>query len=184
MPKCRWDELPEDVRDDLVKRAELNVMARAARTAELRRQQATRETLRRLGKLRPSKLDRVNPSRIQRSALASAERCRILRYELDKLTDKRRRRWNQREIIEAAIMGMEATLRLELERLVERMPRVRERVQRALDWQPVSGAACYDRDAVQPVNSTGVGVRGSPVPFDTPNQRTTNGTTGQRRAIP
>ncbi len=174
----RWADLPEDVRDDLERRAELNVMARAARTAERRRQRALRDELRRQGKLRPSNLDRVNPSRIQRSALAAAERSRVLQIELDKLTGERRRRWNQREIIEASILAMERRLRRALRELVDQMPSVKERVQKAMDWQPVTGAACYQRDAVRPVDSTGVGVGESPTPVKTPNECATNGRTG------
>ena len=114
--KPRWADLPEAERYRLgrLKVAKV-VMARLERQRRL----SLRERLKREGKYRSPNLDRVSCSRIERSALASAERCRVLLLEWDTLQGRAKRRLTQRLIVERAILGMEAELRKRLERLAE-----------------------------------------------------------------
>ncbi len=139
--RMKWKDLDQATRERLERLKVAKVMA--ARL-ERQRKRSLRERLKREGKYRSPNLDRVSCSRIERSALASAERCRVLLLEWDTLQGRAKRRLSQRLIVERAILRLEAELRGKLERLAEVEPEITERVQRALDWQPVSGAA-YQR---------------------------------------
>ena len=168
--KGTWAELPTEVKNDLNRRVVEKAMLKRL---ERQRRRSLKAQLKREGKVVVVGLDRVQPSKIQRKVLASAERCRRLQIEIDKLTDKRRQPLNQRQIIELAITRLEADLRSQLGQLVERVPMFRERVELVLAWEPTNCVASQRE---------GDRVTGSPAPFITPNQHTTNGATGQRPA--
>lgn len=166
VPKCRWDELPEEVKDDLNRRV---VEKKMLKRLERQRRQSLKAQLKREGKVVVVGLDRVQPSKIQRSALQACERCRVLRRELDRLTDKRRRGWNQREILELGIAELEERMRRELGELAERVPMFRERVDKVLGWEPANCVASQQE---------GDRVTNSPAPVVTSQQHTANGRTG------
>ena len=126
-----WFALSEETRKELKRRKDANRVARKARTVEDRKQRKAERAQAKRARLaqiearrqqRPEPLDLVSPSRIRVEAMAIAQMCRELGFLLGSLDGRPCRRLSQREVIEAALFRLEASLRRKLARRKKAKP--------------------------------------------------------------
>ena len=144
----RWMELPQELRDDLDRRRDLNHEVKKAANAEKRRQREITRAIEKQQKRRraearrrerPKPMVLASPSRIRVRALAIAERCRELGFLLDDIDGVRPcRRKSQREVIEIAVRLLEASLSRKLVRRKVEKPEWADFIARLLDRKPGS----------------------------------------------